>query len=154
LVWFGEIERKLAKLSTTTFSNVLPLNYFMLTNRVSSKRKKKFFGSNRNKLKQDLFRVCFGLFRETKKKLFSVCFGVSNLYRNNRNKQNCFETNRNNLEFSEKQVPKYALYQSFQNFSWTEQIFLLKKDKDKKKKSLKTPYCISYCSWRCRFLNK
>ncbi len=32
---------------------------------------------------------------------FSVCFGVSNLYRNNRNKQNCFETNRNNPEFSE-----------------------------------------------------
>jgi hypothetical protein len=25
----------------------------------------------------------------------SVCFGVSSLYRNNRNKQNCFETNRN-----------------------------------------------------------
>ena len=33
------------------------------------------------------------------KKCFSVCFGVSNLYRNNRNKQNCFETNRNNPEF-------------------------------------------------------
>ncbi len=32
-------------------------------------------------------------------KIFSFCFGVSNLYRNNRNKQNCFETNRNNLEF-------------------------------------------------------
>jgi hypothetical protein len=27
---------------------------------------KKNFGSNRNKPKQDLFRVCFGLFRETK----------------------------------------------------------------------------------------
>jgi hypothetical protein len=38
--------------------------------RVSSKRKKKYFGSNRNKPKQDLFRVCFGLFRETKKKIF------------------------------------------------------------------------------------
>ncbi len=66
--------------------------------RVSSKWKIKFFGSNRNKPKQDLFRVCFGLFRETQKN-FSVCFGVSNLYRNNRNKQNCFETNRNNPEF-------------------------------------------------------
>jgi hypothetical protein len=55
-------------------------------------------GSNRNKPKQDLFRLCFGLFRETKNKQFwfvSVCFGVSNLYRNNRSKQNCFETNRN-----------------------------------------------------------
>ncbi len=28
--------------------------------------KKKNFASNRNKTKQDLFRVCFGLFRETK----------------------------------------------------------------------------------------
>ncbi len=35
------------------------------------------------------------LFRETKKQNISVCFGVSNLYRNNRNKQNCFKTNRN-----------------------------------------------------------
>jgi hypothetical protein len=32
--------------------------------------KKKNFGSNRNKPKQDLFRVCFGLFRETKKTNF------------------------------------------------------------------------------------
>ncbi len=38
--------------------------------RVSSKREIKFFGSNRNKPKQDLFRVCFGLFRETKRKFF------------------------------------------------------------------------------------
>ncbi len=41
-----------------------------LCTRVSSKWKIKFFGSNRNKPKQDLFRVCFGLFRETKKKNF------------------------------------------------------------------------------------
>jgi hypothetical protein len=32
--------------------------------------KKNNFGSNRNKPKQDLFRVCFGLFRETKEKFF------------------------------------------------------------------------------------
>ncbi len=38
--------------------------------RVSSKWKKNIFGSNRNKPKQDLFRVCFGLFRKTKKKIF------------------------------------------------------------------------------------
>ncbi len=31
-----------------------------------------------------------------------VCFGVSNLYWNNQNKQNCFETNRSNPKFSEK----------------------------------------------------
>ena len=35
--------------------------------RVSSKQSKINFVSNRNKPKQDLFRVCFGLFRETKK---------------------------------------------------------------------------------------
>ncbi len=72
---------------------------------MSSKQTKKFFGSNRNKLKQDLFRLCYGLFRETKNKKFqfvSVCFGVSNLCRNNWNKQNCFEINRNNPKFSEK----------------------------------------------------
>ncbi len=38
--------------------------------RVSSKQTKINFGSNRNKPKQDLFWVCFGLFRETKDKKF------------------------------------------------------------------------------------
>jgi hypothetical protein len=38
----------------------------LLETRVSSKQTKINFGSNRNKPKQDLFRVCFGLFRETK----------------------------------------------------------------------------------------
>ncbi len=38
--------------------------------RVSSKWKKNNFGSNRNKPKQDLFRVCFGSFRETKNIFF------------------------------------------------------------------------------------
>jgi hypothetical protein len=42
------------------------------TGRVSSKQTKINFGSNRNKPKQDLFRVCFGLFRETKKKIFRL----------------------------------------------------------------------------------
>jgi hypothetical protein len=67
----------------------------------------KNFDSNRNKPKQDLFRLCFGLFCETKNKQFwfvSVCFGESNLYRNNQNKQNCFETNRNNPKYSEKKT--------------------------------------------------
>jgi hypothetical protein len=73
--------------------------------RVSSKRSKFFFGSNRNKPKLNLFRLFFGLFRETKKKIFrfvSVCFGVSDRYRNNRNKQNFFETNRNKPKKSQK----------------------------------------------------
>jgi hypothetical protein len=43
--------------------SLLPLR---LCPRVSSKQTKINFGSNRNKPKQDLFRVCFGLFRETK----------------------------------------------------------------------------------------
>ncbi len=41
-----------------------------LLTRVSSKQTKIIFGSNRNKPKQDLFRVCFGLFRETKNEKF------------------------------------------------------------------------------------
>ncbi len=41
-----------------------------VVNRVSSKQTKINFGSNRNKPKQDLFRVCFGLFRETKNNKF------------------------------------------------------------------------------------
>jgi hypothetical protein len=64
-----------------------------------NKQTNKNFGSSRNKPKQDMFRFCFGLFRETKNKKFgfvSVSFGVSNLYRNNRNKQNFFETIPNN----------------------------------------------------------
>jgi hypothetical protein len=72
-----------------------------LWGRVSSKQSNVFFGSNRNKPKLNLFRLFFGLFRETKKHFFrfvSVCFGVSDRYRNNRNKQNFHETNRKNLK--------------------------------------------------------
>jgi hypothetical protein len=63
--------------------------------RVSSKQTKKIFGSNQNKPKLGLFRLIFGLFRETNQLFFrfvSVRFGVSDPYRNNRNKQICFET--------------------------------------------------------------
>ncbi len=48
-----------------------------------------FFGLNRNKPKLNLFRLFFGLFRETKNHFFQlvlVCFVVSDRYRNNRNK--------------------------------------------------------------------
>jgi hypothetical protein len=90
---------------------VLSVRQFLtkvMTTRVSSKQTKKFFGSNRNKPKHNLFRLIFGLFRETKNLFFrfvSVCFGVSDTLRNNRNKQICFETNRNKqkkLKFAEK----------------------------------------------------
>jgi hypothetical protein len=62
------------------------------------RNEKKNFGSNRNKICFAFVSVCFV---KPKKKFFG-CFGVSNLYRNNRNKQSCFETNQNNPEFSEK----------------------------------------------------
>jgi hypothetical protein len=71
--------------------------------RVSSNWKKNF-GSNQNKPKQDLFHV-FRFVSWNQKLKFSVCFGVLNLYWNNRNKQNCFDSNqnkRNNPKFSEK----------------------------------------------------
>jgi hypothetical protein len=60
--------------------------------RVSSKQTKKIFESNRNKPKLNLFRLIFGLLRETNKLFFrflSVRFGVSDPYRN---KKICFET--------------------------------------------------------------
>jgi hypothetical protein len=55
---------------------------------------------NKKKTEQDLFQFCFGLFHETIKQKNLFCFGVSNLYRNNWNKQKCSETNQNNPKFS------------------------------------------------------
>jgi hypothetical protein len=52
------------------------------------------------------------------KQTISVCFDVSNLYRNNRNKQNCFETNRNNPKLSEK-------YQNMRSFKLLWLVFCL-----------------------------
>ncbi len=54
---------------------------------------------------------------------FSVCFNVSNLYRNNWNKQNCFETNQNNPKFSEKyqnmlSIKLFRLVFCFFRFNW------------------------------------
>ena len=62
--------------------------------------------------KQTETRSVSGLFRFVswnQKQKILFCFVVSNLYRHNRNKQNCFETNRNNPNFFEK-IPKYAFY--------------------------------------------
>ncbi len=75
---------------------------WMRKSRVSSKQTKEKFGSNRNKPKQDLFPVCFGLFRRPKTKNFGSFRCFESIYRNNWNKQNCLETNRNNPKFSEK----------------------------------------------------
>ena len=74
--------------------------------------KKKIFGSNRNKPKQDLFRVCFGLFRETQKKNFrfvSVFRTYIETTETNRTVSKRTETIQN---FRKNMVPKYALYQN------------------------------------------
>jgi hypothetical protein len=72
---------------------------------VSSKQTNINFGSNRNKPKQDLFRVCFGLFRETKNKKFrfvSVFRTYIETTETKRSVSHQNETNRNNPKFSEK----------------------------------------------------
>ncbi len=55
----------------------MSIEFFCLKGRVSSKQSNFFFGSNRNKPKLDLFRLFFGLFRETKNIIFGLfwCFG-------------------------------------------------------------------------------
>ncbi len=85
----------------------------MVGGRVSSKQTKNF-GSNLNKTKQDLFRVCFGLFRETKNKKFrfvSVFQTFIETTKTNRTVLQQTETNRNNPKFSEK-ILKYTLFQT------------------------------------------
>ncbi len=49
------------------------LHLTLAEGRVSSKQSNYFVGSNRN---EPLFRLFFGLFRETKHLFFSVCFGL------------------------------------------------------------------------------
>ncbi len=68
--------------------------------------------TNRNK-------ICFAFVSWNQKPKVSVCFGVSNLNRNNRNKHNCFVTNRNNPKFSE----KYPNILSFKLFGWVFCLF-------------------------------
>jgi hypothetical protein len=41
LVWFGEIERKLAKLPMPTFTYVFPFNYFMPSGMLEAIERKK-----------------------------------------------------------------------------------------------------------------
>jgi hypothetical protein len=82
--------------------NIHPKEFRMNAFRLGCPRNKqtKIFGLNRNKPKLNLFRLFFGLFCETNRLFFrfvSVRFGVSDPFRNNRNKQICFETNRKKL---------------------------------------------------------
>jgi hypothetical protein len=90
--------------------------------RVSSKQTKINFGSNRNKPKQDLFCVCFGLFRETKNKKFrfvSVFRTYIETIETNRSVSEQTETNRNNPNFSE----KFPNILSFKLFGWVFCLF-------------------------------
>ncbi len=68
---------------------------------MSSKQTKINFGSNRNKPKQDLFRVCFGLFRETKNLIFRFV-SVFRTYIETTETNTCFVTNRNKPKQTEK----------------------------------------------------
>ncbi len=64
--------------------------------RVSSKQTKQKFGPNRNKPKQDLFWLCFGLFCETKNKNF----GLLRCPQNKQNKNSVLtKTNQNKICF-------------------------------------------------------
>jgi hypothetical protein len=92
---------------------------------VSSKWKKNNFGSNRNKPKQDLFRVCFGLFRETKK----TNFRFVSLFRT------YIETTETNRTVSKQtETIRTFLKNTYQNLA-EQKKFLLKEDKDKKKQN-------------------
>ncbi len=92
--------------------------------RVSSKWTKKIFDSNRNKPKQDLFRVCFGLFRETNKEKFSVV-SVFQTYiettETNRTVSKRTEKIRT-IKTRRKNLPKHSLAYC----SWTNKFFLKK----------------------------
>jgi hypothetical protein len=80
----------------------LPYIPIYCTQGVLETNKKTFVSGNRNKSKPPRS-VSVSFVNQKQKFLFvSAFFGVSNLYRNNRNKQNCFEKKRNNPKFSEK----------------------------------------------------
>jgi hypothetical protein len=99
--------------------------------RVSSKQTKINFGSNRNKPKQDLFRVCFGLFRETKNKTFrfvSVFRTYIETTETNRSVSHQTETNPKFYE-------KYPNILSFKLFGWVF-CFETNRKKTKKRKNL------------------
>ena len=101
--------------------------------RVSSKQTKINFGSNRNKPKQDLFRVCFGLFRETKKKNFSVV-SVFRTY---------IETTETNRTVSKRTetIRKFLTNRYLNMLSFKIQL-----NKNKKKKCLPKHF-LSWCCW-------
>ncbi len=108
--------------------------------RVSSKQTKKIpvrTETNRNKICFCWVSVCF----VKPKTENSVCFGVSNLYRNNWNKQNCFETNRNNPKFSEKypnmhSIKLFRLVFCLFRFNWNIEIICFSIEAKQPKKTV------------------
>ncbi len=89
-------------------------------------KKKKFSVRTEKKTKQDLFRVCFGSFRETKHFFFGLfrCFEPvskqpkqTELFRNEPKQSEIFW-----------KIPKYVLYQNLAK----QKKCLLKEDEDKK----------------------
>ncbi len=83
--------------------------------RVSSKQTKKIFRLEPKQTETRSVSVGFRFVSWNQKLKVFVCFSVSNLYRNNRNKQNCFETNRrkkNETTLNFMKILKYALYQT------------------------------------------
>jgi hypothetical protein len=78
--------------------------------RMSSKQSNFFFGVEPKQTETQSVSVVFRFVSRNQKKCFrfvSVWFGVSDLYRNNRNKQNFVKTNRNQQP---KKSPKNVLY--------------------------------------------
>jgi hypothetical protein len=70
----------------------------------------------------DLFRVCFGLFRETKNKNFRFVL----VFRNNQNQQICFVANRNKPKKNRATLnflKKYPNILSFKLFGWVFCLF-------------------------------
>ena len=106
-----------SKINTIFILHPRHLVSYLVYGRVSSKQTKINFGSNRNKPKQDMFRVCFGLFRETKNKKFrfvSVCFDLFRCFEpisKQRKQTNLF---RNKLKQPKifRKIPEYTLFQT------------------------------------------
>ncbi len=107
-------------------------SFCCLSSRVSSKQSNFFFGSNRNKPKLNLFRLFFGLFRETKKHLFRFVLVFRTGIETTETKKNFHETNRNKPKKTEKISKKRFLLGSPRNHDF----FLGLKNRNKPKLNL------------------
>jgi hypothetical protein len=85
--------------------------------RVSSKQTNKSFRFEPKQTETQSVSVLFWFVSRNQQLFFSVCFGVSDPFRNNRNKQICFETNR-------KKTKKYKSNRKISLSNCTEKIAL------------------------------